>query len=152
MLDGLRAAVRENPNNVVILTRAAEAVGMHGCLEESIDYHARAYALSPGSQEAYQNLFGIGASHFLLGHYDAAIEWSLKSLATFNDLIFTYITLTCCYAALERMDEARAALRRVRALNPALTIKAIADGAAGGEDAFAFGVIPGLRKAGLPER
>ena len=151
-LEALRAAVRENPNNAAILTHAADGVGMYGCLEESIDYHSRAYALSPGSHEAYQNLFGIGGSHFLLGHYELAIEWSLKSLATFNDLIYTHVCLTCCYAALDRMDEAHASARRVLEINPALSIKLIQDGAAGKDDAFAVGIIPWLRKVGFPER
>jgi TolB-like protein len=151
-LEALRTAVRENPNNAAILTHAADGVGMYGCLEESIDYHSRAYALSPGSHEAYQNLFGIGASHFLLGHYETAIEWSMKSLATFNDLIYTHVCLTCCYAALDRMDEAHASARRVLEINPALSIKLIQDGAAGKDDAFAVGIIPWLRKVGFPER
>jgi len=148
-LEGLRAAVRDNPNNVLILTAAADGVGVHGCLEESIGYHERAYALSPGSNEAYWNLFGLGASHFTLGNYETAIEWCLKSLGTFNDLIYSYICLACSYAALDRVDEAHAMIRRVRELNPALTIKLIQDGV---QDPFAVAVIPWLRKAGLPER
>jgi hypothetical protein len=55
------------------------------------------------------------------------------------------------YANLDRMDEAHAILRRVRELSPNLTIKAIADGRTV-EDTLADAVIPGLRRAGLPER
>ena len=51
---------------------------------------------------------------------------------------------------LDRMDEARAALARVRELSPHLTIKLIEDGKSV-KDAFADAVIPGLRKTGLPE-
>ncbi len=151
-LDALRDAVRENPNNVAILTHAADGVGMYGFLEESIAYHTRAYALSSGSQEAYQNLFGIGASNFLLGHYETAIEWCLKSLSTFNDLIYTFVCLTCCYIALGRLDDARAAARRVLELNPALSIKLIEEGAAGKRDAFAVAIVPLLRQLDFPER
>jgi TolB-like protein len=151
-LDALRAAVRESPHNVAVLTHAAEGVGMYGHLEESIDYHSRAYALSPGSPEAYQNLMGLGASHFLLGNYETAIEFSLKSLSTFNDLIFTYVCLACCHAALGRLDKGRAMARRVRELNPELTIKVIEEGAAGRADAFAVGIVPWLRKIDFPER
>lgn len=147
-LEGLRAAVRENPNNVLILTAAADGVGVYGDLEESIGYHQRAYALSPGSNEAYWNLFGLGASYFSLGNYEAAIEWCLKSLGTLNDLIYSYICLACSYAALDRLDEAQAMVRRVRELNPALTIKLIEDGV---QDPFAVAVIPWLRKVGFPE-
>jgi TolB-like protein len=151
-IEGLRSAVRENPNNAAILSHAADGVGMHGCLEESIEYHTRAYALSPGSPQAYGNLCGLALSHFSLGHYQEAIEWSLKSLGTFNDLIYNYVCLACSYAALDRMDEAHAMARRVLELNPLLTIKLIEDGAAGKGDPFARAIIPWLRKIEFPER
>ena len=151
-LEGLRGVVRENPYHAIVLSYAAGVVGLSGYLEESIEYHMRAYALSPGSPEAFWNLQGIGGSYFLLGNYEVAIEWCLKSLATFNDLIYNYVCLTCCYAALDRMDEARDMARRVREINPALTIALIEDGAAGRADAFAVGIIPWLRKVGFPER
>ena len=95
---------------------------------------------------------GLGASHFLLGNYETAIEFSLKSLSTFNDLIFTYVCLACCHAALGRLDKGRAMARRVRELNPELTIKVIEEGAAGRADAFAVGIVPWLRKIDFPER
>jgi len=42
--------------------------------------------------------------------------------------------------------------RRVRELNPALTIELIKDGAAGRADAFAVGIVPWLRRIGFPQR
>jgi hypothetical protein len=41
-------------------------------------------------------------------------------------------------------------LRKVRELHPHLTVKLILDGVAK-EDSFAWAVIPGLKKAGLPQ-
>ena len=70
----------------------------------------------------------------------------------FKDLIYNFVCLTCSYAALDRMDEARAMAHRVLQLNPALSIKLIADGAAGKGDPFAVAIIPWLRKVGFPER
>ena len=49
------------------------------------------------------------------------------------------------------MAPPQAALKRVRELNPNLTMKIIEDNVAK-IDAYADAVIPGLRKAGLPER
>jgi hypothetical protein len=71
-------------------------------------------------------------------------------LATLNDWLFTYILLTAAYATLDRMDEARAMLRRLRELNPKLTIKLL-EGNLASEHAFADVAMVGLRKAGLPE-
>ena len=133
-------AAQENPNDVVLLQLAASVTGLFGLQLESIRYHERALALSPGAPEVYQSLFGIAASNLILGHNEEAIEWALKSLATFNDWIFTYIALTCANANLDRMDEARAMLKRVRELSPHLTIQLIIDGAAK-YDAFADAVV-----------
>ncbi len=149
-IEGARRAAADNPNHVVVLQHAAAVVGMHGELEESIRYHERAYQLSPNGPEAYDSLFGIAASELLLGHNELAIDWAQKSLATFNDHFLTHITLTAAYANLDRMDEARAALRKVRELNPHLTIKTIVDGVVK-KDIFVEATLPGLRKAGLPE-
>jgi tetratricopeptide (TPR) repeat protein len=150
-IEAVRRAVADNPNHVTVLQHAAGVVGMHGDMEESFRYHARAYELSPGSPEIYDSLFGMGACELIMGNNEAAIAWALKSLATFNDLLFTYIGLVAAHANLDRMDEARAYLRKVREISPHLTIKLIVDGVAK-EDSFAWAVIPGLRKAGLPER
>jgi TolB-like protein len=150
-LHALRGAVAENPNNALILHLAGSAVGLlHGDVDEAVPYLTRAYELSPGAPEAYQFLQGLAASELIRGNYDAAVQWSLKGLATFSGWLFTYITLAAAYSGLERMTEAQEALQQVRRLSPHLTIKIIEEGAAA-EDAFADAVIPGLRKAGLPE-
>jgi TolB-like protein len=149
-VDAARRAVRDNPNHVVVLQLAASVLGLHGGAEEAFRCFARAYELSPGGPEAYSSLFGMASCELILGNNEAAISWALKSLATFNDLLFTYITLTAAYANLDRMEEARAMLRKVRELHPHLTVKLILDGVAK-EDSFAWAVIPGLKKAGLPQ-
>jgi TolB-like protein len=143
-------AAEENPNDPMLMQLAASVTGLYGLQEDSIHYHARALALSPGAPEAYQSMFGIAASNLILGNNEAAIEWALKSLATFNEWMFTFIALTCAYTNLGRMDEALAMLKRVRELSPHLTIRLIIEGAAK-YDAFADAVVGPLRKAGLPE-
>ena len=150
-VEALRQAAAENQNNVTILSLASSAIGMmEAGSEEALRYTKRAYELCPGAPEAYQLVSGMGGTELERGNYEAAIEWSLKSLATFNGWLYTYITLAASYAMLDRMEDARAALKRVRELSPHLTIKLIEDGKAV-KDAFAESVIPGLRKAGLPE-
>lgn len=150
-VEAARRAVADNPNHIWVLQHAAAVIGMHGDVEESMVYHRRVLELSPNGPEAYDSLFGMAASELVLGNNEAAIEWAQKSLATFNDLLFTYICLTAAYVNLGRMDEARVALKKVREISPHLTLKLIEDGVAK-EDGFAWAVLPGLRKAGLPER
>ncbi len=148
-LQGLRQAVKDNPNNVVILTLAGSGNCLNGAVDEAYRCNLRAYELSPGAPEAYQSLQGIAAAEMMRGNYVSAIEWCEKSLATFNDWFYTYITLATSYAMLDRMKEAREMIRLILAQHPDLTIKLIEEGA-DEEDQFAWAILPGLRKAGLP--
>jgi TolB-like protein len=148
----LRQAAADNPNNVSILQLAGMSVGaIHGAIDEGYAYCARAYELSPGAPEAYQFLQAMASMELMRGNTERAIELGLEVLATFNDWLFTYILLTAAYARLDRMDEARAMLRRLLELNPDLTIARL-EGNLASEHAFADVAMPGLRKAGLPER
>jgi TolB-like protein len=149
-VEAVRRAVADNPNNVVVLLQAASVLANFGAADEGFACYARAYELSPGAPEAYLFLQGMGGSELIRGNSEAAIAWCLRSLATFNDWLMSYITLVAAYANLDRMDEAGAMLRRLRELNPNLTMRSIEDNAAR-VDAYAAAVIPGLRKAGLPE-
>jgi hypothetical protein len=54
------------------------------------------------------------------------------------------------YACLDRMEEAKAALKRLREISPHTTIERIV--ASGGRHNYFGRLLPGLRKAGLPER
>ncbi|MEO6013233.1 MAG: winged helix-turn-helix domain-containing protein [Devosia sp.] len=149
-VQAVRRALEDNPNHVLVLHLATAVLGMAGLADEAFKHNLRAYELSPSSPESYQFLQGIGAAELQRGNNEEAIGWCLKSLATFNDWLFTYITLVAAYVNLDRMDEARSALQRVRELHPTLTMRAIEDDVAQ-QDGFADAVIPGLRKAGLPE-
>lgn len=152
MLQGLREAVRENPNNVVILNLAGIGHQMSGDADEALRCRTRAFELSPGSPDAYVSLHGMGAAEMLRGNLETAVQWCLKSLATFNDWPFTYMTLATCYQRLGRLDEARAMVRRLCELNPTLTLSALEQGADRCDDAYGLAVIPSLRAAGLPEQ
>ncbi len=150
-VEAVRRAVRDNPNHVTVLQHAASVVGMHGDAREAFGYEQRAYELSPGGPEAYDSLCGMASSELVLGNNEAAIYWALKTLSTFTEYLFVYITLTAAYANLDRMDEARAMLKKVREIMPHLTLTLIEEGVAK-EDSYSVAVLPGLRKTGLPER
>jgi pentatricopeptide repeat protein len=150
-VEAVRRAVADNPNNVLVLHLASTVLGLYGVADESFAHNVRAYELSPRSREAYLFLQSIGAAELMRGNNEAAVDWCLKSLATFNDWLFTYITLVAAYCNLGRMDDARMMLRRVRELSPNLTMQTVEDNVAR-YDAYADAVIPALRKAGLPEQ
>jgi TolB-like protein/Tfp pilus assembly protein PilF len=152
MLQAVRQAVEENPNSVVILNLGGIVHQLSGDADEAYRCRARAYELGRIAPDAYVSLHGMGAAEMMRGNYETAIDWCQKSLATFNDWSFTYITLAACYEKLGQIAKANVMVRRLRELNPALTLAVLEEGVDRCDDAYGLTVIPSLRKAGLPER
>jgi len=144
----LRRAVEANPNNLVALNLCGAANMLVGDIDESAALHHRALRLSPNAPDAFWSLTGIGMAELLKGNFESAINWCLRSLATFNEWPMTYWALVPSYAHLDRMDEARAALGKLLAIVPGTTVASIL-----GDPRFAGRLevqMAGLRKAGLP--
>jgi TolB-like protein len=148
----LYQAVDANPNNVVILVLAAYAKVFDRDFDAAYEWCSRAYRLGPGATDAYQSLECLGTIEILRGNYEVGIEFCLRSLATFNDWPFTYRKLASAYAQLDRMEEAAAAVKRLREIAPHSTIEQLICGSGLVVDNITPALVPGLRKAGLPER
>lgn len=149
-LRALRRAVAANPNDLVVLVRAAIAEDIAGDLAEASRCFRRAHLLGPGAPDACYILSGIGGCELLAGNYETAIEWGLRSLATFSDWPVTYWLLGAAYAHLGRMDEARAAVGELLTLMPHTTV-ALLEAWDLSSDGRWVGLRSGLRKAGLPD-
>jgi hypothetical protein len=80
------------------------------------------------------------------------VEWCLRSLATFNEWPFTYYSLAAAYAYLGRLEEAAATVRRLREIAPHATIETVLGTSGQNDDEVIAALLPGLRKAGMPER
>ena len=113
----VRRAVEANPNNIVALNLCGAANMLVGDIDESAALHHRALRLSPNAPDAFWSLTGIGMAELLKGNFESAINWCLRSLATFNEWPMTYWALVPSYAHLDRMDEARAALGKLLAIS-----------------------------------
>jgi TolB-like protein len=149
-LDALRRAAAANPNNVVVLGLWGYANMLGGdSPAEAIAILERALRLSPNAPDAFQFLTGIATAHLMLENYEAAIEWSLKSLATYNEWPMTYWALIPAYTYAGRLEEARDAVDKLRAIAPDSRVLTIADNPARQDRMQSM--RDGLRKAGLPE-
>ena len=149
-LSATRRAAAANPNNVVVLHLAGYANGVCGDLDEAMTLFERALRLSPSAPDAFGVLTGIGALNLFNGNFRAAIDWCLKSLATFNEWPITYWSLIAAYAHLDRLDEAHAAVKKLIELAPGSRASVI--GASNPAKPGRFEVMRlGLIKAGVPE-
>ncbi|MEO6012062.1 MAG: winged helix-turn-helix domain-containing protein [Devosia sp.] len=148
-LGALRRAAAANPNNLIVLGLWGFGNFLAGDMDEAALTFERALRLSPNAPDVYGWLSGMGTTHLLRGDFEAAIEWGLKSLATYNEWPMTYWSLIPAYAHLDRMDEARAALGRLLAIAPNSRASAIAlnPGVPGRLEIMRTGLI----KAGLAD-
>ncbi len=147
-LDMVDRAIRANPHNVVVQVLGGICNMLAGDPAKAEACYRRAYNLSPGAPEASESLAGIGFARFFMQDYQGALEWLERSQATLVDWPPTYWILTAAYAHLDRLDDARATLRRLLDFAPYTTIAGVATVALRSDGRFDL-ILDGLRKAGL---
>ena len=120
--------------------------------EAAIEAVERARRLSPFDPYAFVFALNIAIAHFAARRFEQAIEWADRALHEQPRLVAAMRVKVAANAHLGHLDEARAELARVLAIDPKLTIadflRRYAHFAAP-EVLELF--VTGLRLAGLPE-
>ncbi len=136
-------------------TRAWSASGivrnMVGDPETAIDHANRAIRLSPLDISVWVPYGILAIAEMQQQQYEDAAAWARKSVRQHAFNVPGYHVLAACYAHLERLDDARAAIAQSLELDPKLTISRLKviypiDGYKNLDE-----FLDGLRKAGLPE-
>jgi adenylate cyclase len=149
-LAAARRAYAANPNDLLVLNLSATAELLAGDLLQARAAYQRALVLGANSPEAYLNLAGVSFTYFHAGDYETALEWGRRSVETFNDWPVNYWTLAAAAAHLERHDDARTFLARLRELSPSFSMAHVTSLPMRDRARWAH-LVEGLRKAGLPE-
>jgi TolB-like protein/class 3 adenylate cyclase len=127
-----------------------------GRAEETEAHIVEALRLSPRDTLAYSWMTRAGAAKLQLGGYDEAVAWFRRAMEANRNFPLTFFWLASTLARLDRLDEARGALKAGLALDPAFAIcraRAIWN-TLSDDPAYLAQLEPvfeGLRKAGLPE-
>ncbi len=136
-------------------TRAWSASGIVrnivGDPETAIDHANRAIRLSPLDISVWVPYGILAIAEMQQQQYEDAAAWARKSVRQHAFNVPGYHVLAACYAHLERLDDARAAIAQSLELDPKLTISRLKviypiDGYKNLDE-----FLDGLRKAGLPE-
>jgi adenylate cyclase len=149
-------AIALDRNNTSALRQLGVTLMHLGRPKEAIPIIDKGIRLSPydaGTPGAYQVL---GLCHLLLGHVETAIELFRKSLAGNTRLYHTHMSLAAALGLKGDLVEARVALAEAIRLRPDITSIARLRTSIPYSNPQYQGlleemVIPGLRKAGLPE-
>src|SRR5215510_9717375 len=118
----------------------------------AIEHFERAMRLSPLDPLTYLFCTGMAYAHAFAGRYDEAVCWATKALHEQPSHATALRAAAMAYALSDRMVEARAAMARLREVDPGLrlgNLDRVAPPVRRVEDRVRF--LEALRKAGLPE-
>ncbi|MET0718189.1 MAG: winged helix-turn-helix domain-containing tetratricopeptide repeat protein [Pseudoxanthomonas sp.] len=122
-----------------------------GETETAMEHLAHAVRLSPLDPEMFRMQAGMALANFFSGRFDAAAAWAEKALGNLPSLLVGVAVAAASHALGGRTQEATQAMRRLRALNPSLSLSNLKDWLPihRAQDQARF--ADGLRLAGLPE-
>lgn len=140
-----------NPNLAVAWTTSGWVRNLRGEPEVAISHLARAMRLSPLDPIAFHMQASTALAHFLAGRYDEASSWAERALREPPDDCRAMRILAASSALAGRLEEAHAAIARLRQREPACRISDLEDRLSPFRTQDLARYLDGLRKAGLPE-
>jgi adenylate cyclase len=150
------AAIKEGERAVELNPNGADAHAhlalMHIFSDETelaIKLLKRAFRLNPIPPTIYYDFLAM--AHMNNGKYEKAIELSKKGLKDNPDQIGIYFTLTACYSALNRIEEAHNTVDEILRINPNFSLEYYSKTQPHKNQETLDKYIEALRKAGLPE-
>jgi TolB-like protein len=127
-----------------------------GRAEQTEAHIAEALRLSPRDTMAYiwMHIAGMAKTHLCL--YEQAVSWSRRATEANRNFPSAYFWLGAALARLDRLEDARSAVKAGLALNPAFSMSRARVGWTARSDDPTYlaqleTIFDGLRKAGVPE-
>ncbi len=144
-------ALALNPNLAAAWYMGGFARICRGDPETAIEWFERVRRLSPLDPEMFRIEAGMALAHLLAGRFDIASSWAENASRTLPSFLVPASIVAASHALAGRTGAARAAMHRLRQLDPALRIANLDDWLPlrRAEDIARF--TDGLRRAGLPE-
>jgi tetratricopeptide (TPR) repeat protein len=147
----LDRALALNPNAAHAWWARGNVYAARNQPEAAIEATERARRLSPFDPYSFLNALNIALAHIAARRFEQAIEWADRTLHDQPRMVSAMRVKVVANAHLGHLDEARAELSRVLAIDPKLTIAAFRSyGHFQAPEVLELNVA-GLRLAGLPE-
>jgi len=143
-------ALELSNSNIFALSCSALVMSFLGRTEQAIERAQRALRLSPFDSLNYLAYNALAISYFATGEYQAAREAALLSVQLNPRFSVCHLFLSAALVRLGKEEDAKRVAQRVLALDPAFTIRRLAD-LVRFEPAVFEPLADAWRKAGLPE-
>jgi tetratricopeptide (TPR) repeat protein len=115
-------ALELNPNFSIAYADLGEYFAFLGRPQEAIEYCRVALRLNPRDPSNFWRYSSIATAHFVAGDYTAALQEAKRLTRLKSDFLRAPILWAAAATAIDRTDEAEAALTRCLAVNPSLRI------------------------------
>ena len=150
-VDEYRRALELNPNFAAARGYLGLALALDGRSDEAIENIEQAMRMSP--RDPQNSLFNsaLAVAHYLAGRYTEAVGIARRSSQLREGLIAGNRILIASLAQAGRIDEARAALQRLKETHPNISIAWIEKYVPYTAEPMAK-FVAGMRKAGVPEQ
>jgi tetratricopeptide (TPR) repeat protein len=148
----LERALALNPNAALAWLIKGNIHATRNQPEAAIEAIERARRLSPFDPYTFLYAFSIAIAHLAARRFERAIEWADRTLHDQPRMASAMRVKVVANAHLGRLDEARAELSRVLAIDPKLTIAGYREYAHFQAPEVLELYVAGLRLAGLPEK
>jgi adenylate cyclase len=152
MAAAIDRALALNPNAAHAWTARGNIHALRNQPEAAIEAIERARRLSPFDPYTSRYAHTIAVAHLALRRFEQAIEWADRALHDRPRFAATIRLKVAALAHLGRLDEARAELSRILAIDPKLTIAGFSGYAHFYAPELLELYVTGLRLAGLPEK
>jgi TolB-like protein len=144
-------ALALNPNLATAWYLSGWLRAYDGQTEVAIEHFAHAMRLSPLDPTHYHMQCGTGFAHLLAGRFDDAVSWADKAFQHEPRYISAAAVTAASHALAGRKKEARAAMQRLRQIDPTLRMSNLKEWFPIHRPEHFAKWAQGLRAAGLPE-
>ncbi len=147
-VEEFQRALALNPNFAAALGYLGLALAFDGRSDEAIQKIDEAMRMSPHDPQNSMFNVGLAVAHYLAGRYAESVDFGRKSLQQRDGLIAGHRIYIASLAQAGQIDEARASLRRLKEVQPNLSIEWI-EKYVPYTSATIGKFVEGMRKAGL---
>jgi tetratricopeptide (TPR) repeat protein len=143
-----RRAIDLNPNFAIAFGYLGWSLVFDGQSEEAIRYFQQALRMSPHDPLKAFFYSGTGVAHYYAHRYEKAIEWASKAILERPGFTAAHRILCASLAKAGKTEQAKAAMAKLRKVQPNISIAWIEQHVPYTERAMPH-FLDGMRKAGL---
>jgi len=148
-LANLEKAIVLAPNNADVIATFGQVLNFWGNPERALQMMEKAFRIDTFAPPNWE--YQVGLSRLLLRQYDEALAGFSRAIERAPKFIPAHLMLASVYMELDRLDDARGAVKTILEIAPQYTVKWLTKMVPYRIDEDRNQFLDNLRKAGLPE-